>query len=198
VNLSFQIPAADARGGAPAPALGMLEIASIAAGYAAADRVVKEAPVRLLLCRPVSPGKFLVLFGGEVSDVTSSLRAGADGLAEPPLDTLLLPNADPSLCDALVRVRREVALRSAGVVETATVATMLVAADVAVKTAEVDLLAARAALGLGGKSFFVVTGEVAQVRAAVNAGAGFARERGRLVGEVVIPQPHGDLDAFLR
>src|SRR4029079_6067569 len=111
-----------------------------------ADRVVKEAPVRLLLCRPASPGKFLVLFGGEVSDVTSSLRAGAEGLAEPPLDTLLLPNADPSLCaplrcptaapsrcDALVRVRREVALRSAGVVETATVATMLVAADVAVK-----------------------------------------------------------------
>src|SRR5262249_33924423 len=137
-------------------------------------------------------------FGGEVSDVTSSLRAGAESLPEPPLDTLLLPNADPSLCDALVRVRREIELRAAGVVETATVATMLVAADVAVKTADVDVLAARATMGLGGKSFFLVTGEVSQVRAAVTAAAGFARGRGKLVGEVVIPQPHRDLDAFLR
>jgi microcompartment protein CcmL/EutN len=195
VKPSFQI-AGDAR--AAAPALGMLEVASIAAGYAAADRVAKEAPVRLLLCRPASPGKFLILFGGEVADVTSSLRAGTEGLAEPALDTLLLPNADPSLCDALVRVRSEVAVGAAGVVETSTVATMLVAADVAVKTADVELLAARAAMGLGGKSFFVVTGEVAQVRAAVVAAASFARSRGKLAGEVVIPAPHHDLDPFLR
>jgi microcompartment protein CcmL/EutN len=167
-------------------ALGLLEVASIAAGYAAADRVAKEAPVRLLLCRAASPGKFLVLF------------SGSEGLPEPPLDTLLLPQADPRLCDALARVRREVEVDAIGVVECATVATMLVAADIAVKTADVDLLAARAALGLGGKAFFLVTGEVSQVRAAVAAAAGFARQRGRHVGDVVIPQPHGELEAYLR
>lgn len=180
------------------PALGMLEVASIAAGYAAADRVVKEAPVALLLCRAVSPGKFLLLFSGEVSDVTSSLRAGSAGLPEPALDTLLLPQADPSLCDALVRERSEVALGAAGVVECATVATMLLAADVAVKTADVELMSARAAVGIGGKSYFVVTGEVAQVRAAVTAASNFARPRGHWLADVVIPQPHGELDAFLR
>jgi microcompartment protein CcmL/EutN len=180
------------------PALGMLEVASIAAGFEAADRVMKEAAVVLLVCRPVSPGKFLILFSGEVSDVTSSLRAGSAGLPAPALDSLLLPQADPSLCDALVRVRGEVELAAAGVVECATVATMLIAADVAVKTADVALLGARAAVGLGGKSYFVVTGEVSQVRAAVTAAAGFARSRGHWVGDVVIPQPHGELDAWLR
>lgn len=180
------------------PALGMLEVASIAAGFDAADRVMKEAPVTLLVCRPVSPGKFLVLFSGEVSDVTSSLRAGVTGLSAPALDTLLLPQADPTLCDALVRVRKDVELAAAGVVECATVATMLIAADVAVKTADVALLCARAAVGLGGKSFFVVTGEVSQVRAAVTAASNFARPRGHWVGDVVIPQPHAELDAYLR
>ena len=38
----------DAGAAAAGPALGLLEIASIAEGFAAADRVVKAAPVRLL------------------------------------------------------------------------------------------------------------------------------------------------------
>jgi microcompartment protein CcmL/EutN len=187
----------DAGAMAAGPALGLLEIASIAEGFAAADRVVKAAPVRLLLCRAASPGKHLVLFAGEVAAVTASLRAGSEGLSRPPLDTLLLPQADPGVVAALASPRRKVAIDAAGIVECATVATLLVAADVAVKTADVELLAIRAAVGLGGKSYFVCSGEVAQVRAAVNAAAGFAQSRDQLVGQVVLPQPHRDLDAWL-
>jgi len=187
----------DAGAAAAGPALGLLEIASIAEGFAAADRVVKAAPVRLLLCRAASPGKQLVLFAGEVSAVASALRAGAEGLGAPPLDTLLLPQVDPAVVAALGSARRPREVDAVGVVECATVATLLVAADVAVKTADVELAAIRAAAGLGGKAYFVCTGEVAQVRAAVNAAAGFARSRGQLAGEVVLPQPHRDLDAWL-
>jgi microcompartment protein CcmL/EutN len=196
VKPSFDELEADAS--AAGPALGLLEVASIAEGFAAADRVVKAAPVKLLLCRPASPGKHLVLFAGEVSAVQSSLRAGSDGLSQPPLDTLLLPQADPDLVVALATPRRNVAVDAAGIVECSTVAALLVAADVAVKTADVELLTLRAAVGLGGKSFFVCAGEVAQVRAAVNAAAGFARSRGKLVGEVVLAQPHAELDAWLQ
>ncbi len=187
----------DASASSAGPALGLLEIGSIAEGFAAADRVVKAAPVRLLLCRPASPGKQLVLFAGEVAAVTSALRAGSEGLSQPPLDTLLLPQADPAVVVALGSAGRKVRFDAAGVVECATVATLLVAADVAVKTAEVDLVTIRAAVGLGGKSFFVCGGEVSQVRAAVHAAAGFARSRNHLVAEVVLAQPHRDLDLWL-
>jgi microcompartment protein CcmL/EutN len=187
----------DAGASAAGAALGMLEIGSIAEGFAAADRAVKAAPVRLLLCRPASPGKHLVLFAGEPAAVASALRAGSEGLTRPPLDTLLLPQADPGVVEALGAAKRSAPIDAAGIVECATVATLLVAADVAVKTADVELATIRAANGLGGKSWFVVTGEVAQVRAAVTAAAGFARSREQLVGEVVLPQPHRDLDAWL-
>jgi microcompartment protein CcmL/EutN len=84
-------------------------------------------------------------------------------------------------------------LDAIGVVETNTVASAIVAADLALKTATVDLLELRIANGLGGKSFFTLTGEVSDVRSAVAAGARTASERGLLAREVVIARPHPEL-----
>jgi len=57
----------------------------------------------------------------------------------------------------------------------------------------VDLIDFRIANGLGGKSFFTITGEVSDVRSSVAAGARSAQERGLLAREVVIPRPHPEL-----
>ena len=54
---------------ASGPAIGLLELQSIARGVTVADALVKRAAVQLVLNRPVSPGKHLVLCGGEVGDV---------------------------------------------------------------------------------------------------------------------------------
>ena len=74
-----------------------------------------------------------------------------------------------------------------------TVASSILAADLALKAATVDLIDLPIANGLGGKSFFTVTGEVSDVRSSVAAGARAAEERGLLTREVVIPKPHADL-----
>ena len=84
-----------------------------------------------------------------------------------------------------------------GVVETTTVASTVLSVDLALKTASVDLLDLRIANGLGGKSFYVLTGEVSDVRSAVAAGAGQAQDAGLLAREVVIPRPHPDLVVHL-
>jgi microcompartment protein CcmL/EutN len=73
------------------------------------------------------------------------------------------------------------------------VASSILAADAALKTATVDLIDFRIANGLGGKSFFTITGEVSDVRSAVASGAKNAQERGLLAREVVIPRPHPEL-----
>lgn len=78
-------------------------------------------------------------------------------------------------------------------IETTTVASTILAADLALKTATVDLVDIRIANGLGGKSFFTLTGEVSDVRSAAAAGARHAQERGLLARDVVIPRPHPDL-----
>jgi len=48
-------------------------------------------------------------------------------------------------------------------------------------------------MGLGGKSFTTLTGDVAAVKSAVEAGAKTASDKGLLVQQVVIPSPHKNL-----
>ena len=58
------------------PALGLLELESIAAGIEVGDAMAKRAPVELLRAGTVHPGKYLVLVGGDVADVEEALEAG--------------------------------------------------------------------------------------------------------------------------
>ena len=51
----------------------------------------------------------------------------------------------------------------------------------------------RLGTGIGGKSFVVLTGEVAAVQSAVDAGTHTPTAAGMLVESVVIPSPHPDL-----
>jgi len=185
-------PALDARV-APKPCVGLLEHRSIARGIEVADALLKVAQVEILFSAPVHPGKHVTLFTGEVEDVRSALRRGAEVAGEDLVDEAIIPDLHPGVLPA---VRGEVPIEpldALGVVETFTVASIVLAADLAAKRSSVRLLRVRLANGMGGKSFFTLTGEVSDVRAATGAGAASAREKGLLVREVVIPKPHADL-----
>ena len=66
----------------------------------------------------------------------------------------------------------------------------------ALKAAGVELVEVRLALGLGGKAFATVTGEVSDVAAAVEAATELASARGMLTEAVVIPAPAAGLAEF--
>ncbi|MBU0753993.1 MAG: BMC domain-containing protein, partial [Planctomycetes bacterium] len=70
-------------------------------------------------------------------------------------------------------------------------------ADIAAKTAQVELIEIRLAMGIGGKSFVTFTGEVSDVHAAVTAGARDPEARGLLASKIVIPKPHPDMLSIL-
>ncbi|MPM84626.1 hypothetical protein SDC9_131699 [bioreactor metagenome] len=74
-----------------------------------------------------------------------------------------------------------------------TVTASVYAADAAVKAADVDLIEVRLGTGIGGKSFVVLTGEVAAVNEAVSCGINCENCQGMLVSSVVIPSPHPEL-----
>ena len=57
--------------------------------------------------------------------------------------------------------------RALGILETFTAASAIVAADTAAKTALVDLIELRLAKGMCGKSYLLLTGDVASVSAAI-------------------------------
>ena len=73
--------------------------------------------------------------------------------------------------------------------ETYDVASIIVAADLAAKTAIVDLVEVRIAKGMCGKSFFVLTGEIAAVEAAVARAKEEVAESGMFLDSTVIANP---------
>jgi len=181
------------------PCIGLLELSSVARGVEVADGVLKEASVELLFASPVQPGKYVLLFTGSVQDVGSSLRRGAEAAGPDLVDQLHIQQLHEQVEGALRRRGGHIdgKLDAIGVIETATVASAIVAADVALKTATVDLFDLRIANGLDGKSFFSLTGPVSDVRSAVSAGVKSAEAQGKLLRSIVIPRPHPDLALHL-
>jgi len=175
--------------------IGILELSSVAKGVEAADAVLKEAHVEMLFATNVQPGKYVMLYTGAVRDVEASTARGAALAGADLVDKLVIQQVHEQVVPMLRRKGGKIngVLDAIGVVETTTVASSVVACDLALKSATVDLIDFRIANGLGGKSFFVVTGEVSDVRSAVAAGARMAQEKGQLLREVVIPKPHAEL-----
>jgi len=179
-------------------AIGLVEFVSIARGIEATDEMVKVAQVNLLLSRTVCSGKYITLIGGEVSAVERAIDRGVEIAGETLVDQFILPNVHPSVIPSITATTPIEDLRSLGIIETFSVAASIVAADTAVKAASVDLVEIRAAIGLGGKSFVILNGDVADIRTAVERGEERARKEGTLVYSIVIPAPRKELlDALL-
>ena len=78
-------------------------------------------------------------------------------------------------------------------VETFSLASAISVADISVKAADVDLIEVRLGRGMGGKSYVIITGEVAAVEASVRAAEAGEGLEGLIASSVVIPSPHMDM-----
>ena len=176
-----------------APALALLEFHSIAAGIEAGDAMVKRAPVERIRAGTVQPGYYLVLVTGEVADVVEAVDAGVMAGGDALRDRLLLPNVHPGVVAALNGERGPGGdtVAALGIVETATVAAGILAADAGLKGAEVRLNQLRLGDGLGGKGLALFAGLVSDVEAAVAIGGD--RVADQVVRRVVIAQLHGEM-----
>jgi microcompartment protein CcmL/EutN len=174
------------------PAIGLLEFESIVAGIVAGDSMAKAAPVSSLFCGTVHPGRYLVLVGGDTAAVEIALEAGGTDTV---VDTLFLADVHPAVIEAITATSPGVDLgdEALGVVETTTSATAIIAADLGVKAADVDLAALRLADDLGGKGYCLFTGTVADVEAAVETAVAGTEHRDRVVSSTVIAQLHAEM-----
>jgi len=152
------------------PALGLLELESIAAGIEVGDAMAKRAPVELLRAGTVHPGKYLVLVGGAVADVEEALEAGREIGGLSVRDVTFLANIHPHVVDGVRGVRRTAQAEALGIIETATIPALIRAADAGLKGAEVGLLELHLADDLGGKGYLLFDGTVTDVEAAVEIG----------------------------
>lgn len=170
-------------------AIGMIELTSIARGIKATDLMLKTAYVEVVSATPVCPGKYIAIIKGDVAAVESSVSIGAATAGEYLVDSFILPNVHPGVFPAITATSMPEGTGALGIMECFSLASMIIAADAALKAADVQALELRLGSGLGGKAYFTFTGDVAAVEAGIEAGKAIALDRGLLVETEVIPAP---------
>jgi microcompartment protein CcmL/EutN len=173
--------------------LGLIELTSIAAGFQACDAMLKAANVELVLSRSICSGKYMVMVRGDVGAVQAAVSAGNGAGHFSVIDSFVIPNLHESVFPAISGASKVEDMEALGIVESFSVASLIEGADAAVKAANVQLIEIRLAMALGGKAFVTLTGNVAAVQAAVDAGAQMVGQKGMLVNKVVIPHPRPEL-----
>ncbi|MBM9512612.1 BMC domain-containing protein [Desulfogranum marinum] len=169
-------------------AVGMLELSSIAAGFVVQDAVLKAADVELLVARTICPGKYMIVIGGKVGSVKAAMEAGLSASKGFLVEQLVLPNIDQAIfpaisgCVELVKTKGN----ALGVIETFSAASILRAADAAVKAAGVTLFRVHLSMAVGGKGFLLLAGDVGSVTASINSGVETIKDDGMLVNKAVI------------
>ena len=170
-------------------AIGMVEFKTVSSGIKAADVMVKTAEVDIIEANTVCPGKYIVLISGELSAVRASVDAAYASNPDALIDKFVLGNPHESIFDALYGSTNIEAPNALGVLETFSSSAAIVAADIAAKTAMVDLIELRLARGMCGKSYLLLTGEIAAVEAAIERATQGAGENGMFLDSAVIPHP---------
>lgn len=165
------------------PAVALIEIADVPAGFQALDALAKEAQVHVISAGTVQSGHFLIAFAGEVEPVELSFESAVRAAEQALIDSVLLPYAEPRILPALLdgSPRKPGSGDALGVLQTSASPTLLRAVDAALKGAEVELIELRLAEGLHGRGLAMLWGLQHDVQAAIDH-ASLAYGRGLSTG----------------
>lgn len=178
-------------------AIGFVELNSIAKGMEVADHMLKTANIQLMFSTATCPGKYITLIYGDVGSVENSIRAGKDLGKEFIIDDLMIPNVDEQLFPAITGSTNIDKIGAIGVIESLAMASLIVAADTCVKSSGVQLVELRLGSGIGGKSYVVMTGDISEVNASMEAGVASIKETGNIVYYSIIPSPHKSFKSMM-
>ena len=165
----------------------MLEFNSIAKGIESADAMVKASDINLLEAKTICPGKYMVIISGDIGAVKASMEAGENIGRETIVNQLVLANIHPDLIKGFLGTTDAPQNGALGVLEFYSVASAVTGADIALKAGMISLIEIRLGMGIGGKSFITITGDVGSIKEAVEAAANSAKKEGMLVAKVIIP-----------
>ncbi len=174
-------------------AIGVIELKSIPKGVEATDAALKSAGVEMVAAHPACPGKYEIILTGSISNVTASVEHVKGKFENYIIDSSVMGRIDEQVITALFGTQKSEKKGALGLIETFSAATTIKAADIAVKTARVDIFDLRVSRGMGGKGVVMLTGEIGDVTAAVEAGSAYAKTSGQLSSYSIIAAPHEEL-----
>ena len=174
-------------------ALAMAEFMTVSTGIKAADIMIKTAEVKVIEAEVVCPGKYIILIEGELSAVRASIDTVSGMFSDKLIDSFVLGNPHDSIFPAIYGSCEIENKRALGVLETYSAASIIKAADIAAKTSIVDLIELRIARGMCGKSYMLLTGEVAAVEAAIERAKAETADGTMFLDSSVIANPDDKL-----
>ncbi len=174
-------------------AIGIIELKSIAKGIEATDAALKSAGIRLVSAHPSCPGKYEIIMTGAISDVSAAVEHVKSRFDDRMIDSSVIGRIDEQVITALFGTQAGEKSGSVGIIEAYSASSTIKAADIAVKTAKVAIYELRLSRGMGGKGMVVITGDVGDVTASVEAGAKYAQDQGLFCNSAIIPAPHKEL-----
>lgn len=179
-------------------AIGMVEYKTVSAGITAADAMVKTSEVSIIEAHTVCPGKYIAIITGDLSAVKAAVDNAKEMHGLHLIDSFVLGNPHESIFPAIYGAAHIEDVSALGIMETYDASSIIVAADEAAKTAIVDLIELRIARGMCGKSYMLLTGEVAAVEAAIEKAKEAIKDRGMFLDSSVIAHPDAQIrDAIL-
>lgn len=170
-------------------AIGMVEYKTVSSGVMAADRMVKTSAVDIIEAQTVCPGKYIAVITGDLSAVKAAVEAAGTDYGMHLINSFVLGNPHESIFPAIYGTTEIGKISALGILETYDAASIIVAADIAAKTAVVELIELRIARGMCGKSYMMLTGEVAAVDAAIDKAKKEIGADGMYLDSSVIPHP---------
>lgn len=166
--------------------LGVVESKSIAAGVDLADSMVKAASVELVRATTICSGRYLIFVAGDRQAVATSVQQAEDS-GRSLMGSFVISHISSQVLEALKKGSPVDSGQAIAVVECRSVAAGIAAADAAVKRSAVNLARLVTGQGIHGKSYFVMSGDVASVTEATQAAKDMLGDK--LIEAVVIPRP---------
>ena len=156
--------------------IGFLELNSIAKGIEVVDYMLKAADATLIMARASCPGKYYIMICGQVAAIERSMEVGVELGGRYVVGELLIPRINPAVIHAINMAQVPEKVHAVGVLEYYSATGSIIAAD-----------------------FVVLTGDVAAVKAAVEAGANGAQDQAMLINKIVLSNPRPELiDSLLQ
>lgn len=170
--------------------LGIVESASIASGIAITDLMLKTADVELIQSSTICSGRYMIYIAGNCAAVSAAVSA-AEGSQRKIRGSYVLSNVSDELVSALKKRISISEVGSLGIVECRNVSSGLNSVDKVLKSSAVHLARLVTGQGINGKSYYVITGDVASVSDAVQIAESVLGTN--LIETVVLPQPHSSV-----
>ncbi|PLX09518.1 MAG: propanediol utilization protein [Marinilabiliales bacterium] len=176
--------------------LATIEFDSIAIGIKSLDEMAKEAPINIIDAFTICPGKYIIVFSGDVASVEYAYNKGLECGSKHIIDKLYLPMVEQSVINAIGKVVETQHWDAVGIIETLSITAAIQAADVAANVGDIDIVEIRLSIGYGGKSYIKIMGRLEDVEIAIQESEEVIKYKTQYFTSVVIPQPHSEIKTF--